>query len=103
MIARESTLVASYFENSKNKVFKILPLIEEKNLGVCHYVNSLLFELYGLQHVITGVKQSSNYISLLCGLESLLKELNEHDRDFKFIRSEIFRLIGLVDKIQRGE
>ena len=102
MITRESTLVESYFTITKNRVFKILPLLEEHNTGVNHYIDSLLFELYGLQNVVEGVTESSNYVSLLCGLESLLNECINQTKDFKFIRSEIFRLIGLVDKLQRG-
>lgn len=103
MISRDSTLFSSYLEVSKNRLFKILPLIEEENEGVYHYVDSFLFELYGLQYVIRGVKESSNYISLLCGLESVLDETIVQDRDIKFIRSEIFKLLGLLDKIQKGE
>lgn len=103
MITRDSTLFDNYLEVSKNRVFKILPLLEESNEGLYHYVDSLLFELYGLQHVIVGVNTSYNYLSLLCGLESILDEILVHERDIKFIRSEIFKLIGLVDKIQKGE
>lgn len=103
MITRDSTLFYNYLEVSKSRVFKILPLIEEKNEGLHHYVDSLLFELYGLQNVINGVKDSYTYLSLLCGLESILNEISMNERDFKFIRSEIFKMIGLVNKLQKGE
>lgn len=103
MISRDSTLFNNYLELTKNNIFKILPLLEENNEGVYHYVDSLLFELYGLQYVIDGVKNSYNYLSLLCGLESILDEILVNERDLKFIRSEIFKLIGLVEKIQKGE
>jgi hypothetical protein len=102
-ISRDSTLFNSYLEVSKNRIFKILPLLEESNDGINHYVESLLFELYGLQNVINGVKESHNYLALLCGLESILNEISVKEKDFKFIRSEIFKLIGLIKKIQEGE
>lgn len=103
MITRDSSIFNSYLDVSKNRIFKILPLLEEKNEGLYHYVDSLLFELYGLQYVITGVKESCNYLSLLCGLESILDEILVQEKDIRFIRSEIFKLIGLVEKIQEGE
>ena len=102
-INRDSTLFDSYLEISKNRIFKILPLLEEKNVGISHYIESLLFELYGLQNVIIGVKESHSYLSILCGLESLLIEVSKNEKEFKFIRSEIFKLVNLVKKIQEGE
>lgn len=102
-IPRDSSLFNSYLEVTKNRVYKILPLQEEENEGLYQYVDSLLFELYGLQYVIAGVKESFNYMSLLCGLESILDEIIVKEKELKFIRSEVFRLIGLVEKIQKGE
>jgi hypothetical protein len=102
-ISRDSTLFDNYLEVSKNRVFKILPLLEESNEGVNHYVESLLFELYGLQNVVSGVKESHNYLALLCGLESIFNEISVKEKDLKFIRSEIFKLLGLIKKLQKGE
>lgn len=102
MITRDSTLVENYFSVAKNRVFKILPLIEENNAGVNHYIDSLLFELYGLKNVVEGVKNSSNYISLVSGLESILEETVVQTKDFRFIRSEILRMVNLVEKLERG-
>jgi len=103
MINMDSTLFDSYLEITKNRIFKILPLLEDKNEGLYHYIDSLLFEIYGLQYVINGVKDSHNYLSLLCTLESILDEVIVRERDLKFIRSEIFRSIGTVEKLQKGE
>lgn len=102
-IPKDSTLFQNYLEVLKNRVFKILPLFEEQNEGLFHYINSLLFELYGLQYCITGIKDSSNYLSILATLEAILDEIIVKEKDIKFIRSEIFRLIGLIEKIQKGE
>jgi hypothetical protein len=102
-ISRDSTLFDNYLEVSKNRVFKILPLLEESNEGVNHYVESLLFELYGLQNVVSGVKESHHYLALLCGLESIFSKIATKEKDLKFIRSEIFKLLGLIKKLQKGE
>ena len=103
MINMDSTLFDSYLEITKNRIFKILPLLEDKNEGLYHYIDSLLFEIYGLQYVVTGVKNSHNYLSLLCTLESIQDEVIAQEKGFKFIRSEIFRLIGTVEQLQKGE
>lgn len=103
MINRDSALFDNYLEVSKGRIYKILPLLEEENEGLYHYIDSLLFEIYGLQYVINGVRNSSYYLSLLCTLESILDEVLVKEKDIKFIRSEIFRLIGTVEKLQKGE
>ncbi|PLR99642.1 hypothetical protein [Bacillus sp. T33-2] len=102
-IPRDSALFSNYLEVSKSRVFKTLPLLEEKNEGLYHYIDSLLFELYGLQYCVVGVKNSFNYLSLLCSLESLLDEMLIREKHFEFIRSEIFKMISLIEKLQKGE
>lgn len=99
-VPQNSRMYANYLEGLKGKIYKILPLIEEENEGVYHYVDSLIFELYGLQYVIDGVSESQTYISLLSGLEALPDELIVSENNFNFIRSEIFKMIGLVEKLQ---
>lgn len=100
-INKDSTLYVNYLKVLKDRIFKILPLFEENNEGLFHYINSLLFELNGLQYVISGLHQSSNYISLLSSIESLLDESLEQTKEIKFIRSEVFRLIGIIEKLQQ--
>lgn len=96
-------LTEKYLDRLKARIFKILPLIEEDNKGVFMYVDSLLFELYGLQHVVRNMVNSQEYVSLLCTLESLQDEIIVKEKDFRFIRSEILRLVGTVDKLQKKE
>jgi hypothetical protein len=103
-IKQDSTLYISYLTVVKDRVFKILPLIEEENEGLFKYIDSLVFELYGLQYVIHGLIDSHNYLSLLATLEAIQDELIVQNKDFSFIRSEILRSLGTVDKlIQKGE
>lgn len=102
-ISKDNPIFYNYLEMIKGKVYKILPLLEENNDGIYHYIDSLLFELYGVQYVISGVENSFNYVSILCRLESILDELIVKEKDFKFIRSEIFKMIRLVENLQKGE
>ncbi|MEW5569601.1 hypothetical protein ABGT17_13265 [Rossellomorea marisflavi] len=103
-ISNESTLYINYLTVLKNRVYKILPFIEEANENIVKYTDSLLFELYGLQFVIEGVKDSHNYVSLLSTLESIQLELTEDEYDFELLRREIFKSLSIVDKlIKKGE
>lgn len=95
-----------YFDSLINSVFKILPLYEEKNVGVNTYVESLLFELYGLDEVI-DMEDSYEYISLLSTLESVKKEVANPDSEKKVIKREVFKCISVIKnmivKIEKGE
>jgi hypothetical protein len=103
-IKQDSILHINYLTVLKDRVFKILPLVEEENDGLFKYIDSLVFELHGLQYVIDGLMDSHNYLSLLATLESIQDELIVQNKDSSFIRSEIFRSLGTVDKlIQKGE
>lgn len=103
-IQMDSTLYVNYLGVMKDRVFKIIPLIEEKNDGLYKYIDSLVFELYGLQYVVSGVRESHDYISLLSTLESIQDEMIIKEKDFSFIRSEVFKSLGTIDKlIRKGE
>jgi hypothetical protein len=84
-----------YLESIVHSVFKILPLYEEKNFGVEKYVESLIFELYGLQDVI-AIEHSSEYIALLANLASVKKELANEDSKKAVIKREIFKCINII-------
>ncbi|MGD7047082.1 hypothetical protein FZC83_02365 [Rossellomorea marisflavi] len=102
-ISKESSLYLNYLTVLKNRVFKILPLAEENNEGLPKYLDSLLFELYGLQYVIDGVKDSHNYISLMSTLEAVQLEIIEPDIALEFLRSEILKSLNIIDKLlKRG-
>lgn len=95
-----------YLNSLVNSVFKILPLYEENNFGVSTYVESLLFELYGLESAIE-MKYSYEYISLLSNLESVKIEVSKGDSDKPIIKREIFKCINIiknmVGKLEEGE
>lgn len=103
MFNMDNSLVDQYLERLKSRIFKILPLIEEKNDGIYSYVDSLIFELNGLQYVVKGLNDSANYITILSTLESISDELVMKEKDFKFLRSEILRLVSIVNKLQKGD
>ena len=105
MIMKSSKL-AMYLNSVVNSVFKILPLYEEKNVGVETYVESLIFELDGLQDVI-AIDGSYEYISLLSTLASVKKEVSKEDSKKAIVKREVFKCINIiknmVGKLEEGE
>lgn len=94
-----------YLNSIVNSVFKVLPLYEEKNIGVEIYVESLLFELYGLEKVVS-ISDSYEYISLLSNLESVKSEIAKEDSKKSVIKREVFKCINIiknmVGKLEEG-
>lgn len=73
MIDNKERLII-YLNSTVSSVFKILPLHEERNIGVSKHIDSLLFELYSLDKVI-DIKYSHEYLSILSTLKSINREL----------------------------
>lgn len=95
-----------YLNSIVNSVFKILPLYEEQNVGVEIYVESLLFELYGLKEAVE-IQHSYEYISLLSTLESVKIEMMKENSKKSVVKREIFKCINIiknmVGKLEEGE
>ena len=105
MINNNEKLVI-YLDASINSIFKILPLYEEQNLGVHVYIESLLFELYGLDDSVS-IENSYEYISLLSNLESIKKEVLREGSKKAVIKREVFKCINIIKnmiiKLEEGE
>lgn len=95
-----------YLNAVVNSVFKILPLYEEQNIGVNKYLESLLFELYGLEKSVS-IEHSYEYISLLSTLESVKSEIEKSDSKKSVVKREVFKCINIiknmVGKLEEGE
>lgn len=105
MIDNNERLIV-YLNSLVNNVFKILPLYEEQNVGITKYVDSLLFELYGLEDVVM-IKHSYEYYSILATLKSVNKEIEKPDSSKPIIKREIFKCINviknMVGKLEEGD
>lgn len=95
-----------YLNSVVNSVFKILPLYEEKNVGIEIYLESLLSELDSLQDVVV-IKCSYEYLSLLATLAFVKKEIAKEDSKKTIIKREVFKCINIiknmVGKLEEGE
>jgi hypothetical protein len=103
---RNNSKLGIYLNSIVNSVFKILPLYEEQNVGVATYVESLIFELDGLQDII-AIEHSYEYISLLSTLASVRKEVEREGSKKTVIKREVFKCINIIKnmagKLEEGE
>lgn len=86
-----------YLIQSKDVIFKILPLYEEKNEHIKEYVESVSFELTGLRNLIEGLPYGIWYVKTLATLEQIKVECDVFDKT-KLIKKEIFKLLRIIDK-----
>lgn len=89
-----------YLDSLVDGVFKILPLYEEENVGLGVYVESLLFELYGLDKAVS-INDSAYYTSLLSILEHI-SSIVEEDGNRKVIKRELFKCIRIIKSMIRN-
>lgn len=90
-----------YFDNLINKVYKILPLFEEKNKGIADNINSLYkFEITGLKIAAPLLESLNEYTELNLTLLSLSHLISTSDISHKEVRREVFKCIGLVEKLR---
>lgn len=94
-----------YLNSIVNSVFKILPLYEEHNVGIETYVESLIFELSGLEKVV-AIEHSAEYYSLLATLESIKEEIPKEHSKKSVIKREVFKCINtiknMIGKLEEG-
>lgn len=86
----------SYMDKLINRVFKILPLKEEKSDTVEAYITSLLYELTGNKELIIYLNNDSRYEAILSNLQKLLSQ----DENYRTI---VFNTITLITQIRDSE
>lgn len=86
--------IDEYKDRLIGRVFKILPMVEEKSDTWDVYIESLLFELHGMDVLIQELNCNSDFLILLATLEELKKE-HEHS----VVKREVFKCVDLVKKL----
>lgn len=97
MTVIDDKVVKKYLQNTVDKIFKILPLYEEKNKTLKAYIGSLIIELKGFVSVYGSVGVSE-YISVISTLEGLYNMVEEKDRQ-PVVKREVFKCIETINKI----
>lgn len=87
---------ANYFKFLIGRVWKILPMSEEKNQHLKMYMESLQRELIGNMNLVEELKYDGYFITLLNKIEFLISEEYSHD----ICRKEIFECVELIKKLQ---
>jgi hypothetical protein len=91
----------TYKEHLIARCFKIIPMIEEKIESLPSYIQSLIYELEGISSLENSKNVfSSEYVSLLGTLHSIHSEVCCKSINFKRVRSEVFKCIGLVKSME---
>jgi hypothetical protein len=97
--------IISYLNSTVNSVFKILPLYEEKNIGVKTYIESLLFDLDSYEDVVKH-NQNAEYVQLMLALNSLKKEVARENSQRSIVKREVFKCINviknMISKLEEG-
>lgn len=96
MIKKE--ILSAYMEKLVGRVYKILPMFEERDGGLYKYIDSLSNELLGLQKIIVDLGAENEFVILVSTLR-FLSDYIGHDSDKKKIRREVFKCIDVVKKI----
>ena len=98
----DESLIAKYFNTLVNKIFKILPIIENQEESISVYMESLGIELTGFKSLLPSVGEDPSYLSLLSIYKWLSENIDNTDENYKVIRREVFHAISICKKI-RGQ
>jgi hypothetical protein len=97
----EQSISPQYFDYLIDKIFKILPLYEEHNLGLSQNIDSLVdYELNGLKLQLTDMGNSNDFTVLLLTLKSISQHIRDNNITHNDLRREIFKSITLVKKMK---
>lgn len=98
-IRQDSTLYVNYLTVLKDRFYKCLCLFEENNVGIFSNINSLIFELSGLENIIENLENDYRLLTLIATLESLLDESLSAEYDIPTIKREVFKCMTTIDKM----
>ncbi|HXW03438.1 MAG TPA: hypothetical protein VD651_04165 [Nitrosarchaeum sp.] len=81
-----------------DKIFKILPMKEEKCPTLNNYIQGLLREFLGNASLMEGLLYEKDFLSLVGTMGNLMNE----DITFEEFRSDIFKSISIVKKMKKN-
>ena len=90
------TMFAKKLGNYINQFYKILPIRESGEPTLPNYIQSLQREMLGNQALITALNDDPQYLALL----STLQYMVDHDCDVATTKSEVFKCISIIKRMQ---
>jgi hypothetical protein len=91
-------VIISSLNRLTGKVYKILPMREEKCNTLDEYVVNLLRELINTNSLIESLQFEGDLLSLISTLEGLIN----NDIDITVCKSDVFKSLGIIKKMVRN-
>lgn len=93
----DDKIIKKQLQKIVDKIFKILPLYEEKNGTVDAYIESLILEITGFssKYGNVGVSEYMSVISTLEGLRGIIDDRGNQPT----VKREVFKCIETINKI----
>jgi hypothetical protein len=88
-------MLVAYVDGMIAKVYKMLPMKQTHFQSLNTYMESTLREFHGQKELINELKNNEEFLTIIGTLESLLNQ-----DDFKKFRSDIFKVINLIERIK---
>ena len=85
------------FTDMVNQFYKILPLKENNSPTLQQYMVGFMRELLGLQSLMNDLNNDGLFANLL----GILQYLIDNDCDTATIKTDVFKAIGIVKKLQQ--
>lgn len=80
-----------------NQFYKILPIRESGEPSLGKYIKSLQREMIGFGELIRALDNDPQYLTLL----AMLQYMGDHDCDVATVRSDVFKAIGILKRMQK--
>jgi flagellin-specific chaperone FliS len=88
-------LLITYVNGMIAKVYKMLPMKQTEAKTLANYMESTLREFIGQKELVYELRENEEFQAILGILENLLNQ-----DDFKKFRSDIFKVINLIEKLK---
>lgn len=88
-------MLLAYVNGMISKSYKMLPMKQDGVESLPKYIDSTLRELIGQHELVFELKDSSEFLSIIGVMESLLNQ-----DDFSKFRSDIFKIINLIERLK---
>lgn len=87
-----------HYKKLQGKVYKIFMFFTEGNEGLTTYIDSLIYEFKGLDHLLND-KQHSMLVTIISLFEHFYDDSLAPNPDLDVIRREWLNCMNLIDKI----
>ena len=87
-----------YLSSLSRKIFKILPMFEDREPTLSTYINSLKIEMIGYMSVNPVVRESDSYQTAL----NIIGYLETCEYDMRICKREVFKAKNIIDSMIDG-